>query len=55
MTNTESLLRKKLLKSGEVYDMPLNRFQELKVLKKYARRKYKEENPEEFTPKKSTK
>lgn len=44
MSNIENLVRKKLLKSGEVYDMPLTREKEIEVLKKFARRKYKEEN-----------
>lgn len=47
MTNTEILVRKRLLKSGEVYDIPLNRNDEIKVLRKFAKRKYKEENTEE--------
>ena len=47
MTNTEILVRKRLLKSGEVYDMPLTREDEIKVLRKFAKRKYKEENPTE--------
>ena len=49
MTNTEILVRKRLLKSGEVYDIPLTREDEIKVLRKFAKRKYKEENPEECT------
>lgn len=43
MTHIENLVRKKLRKSGEVFDTPLTRDAELKVLRKFARRKYKED------------
>ena len=45
MTHTEILVRKKLIKSGEVFDMPLTRESEIKVLQKFARKRYKLENP----------
>ena len=45
MTNVERLIRKRLLKSGEVFEMPLNHEDGLKVLQKFVRRKLKEENP----------